>query len=69
MTSIGSGSRTLVTGGASFIGSHLVDALVERGAKVRVVLGAYYSETGMKSASCRYFTVYAERGHENHAVK
>jgi len=29
--------RVLVTGGTSFIGSHLVDALVERGAQVRVV--------------------------------
>jgi nucleoside-diphosphate-sugar epimerase len=29
--------RVLVTGGASFIGSHLVDALVEKGAQVKVV--------------------------------
>jgi nucleoside-diphosphate-sugar epimerase len=31
-------------------------------------LQAYYREFGLKSASCRYFTVYGERGHENHAV-
>ena len=29
--------HVLVTGGASFIGSHLTDALVDRGAKVRIV--------------------------------
>ena len=31
-------------------------------------LRAYYKDWGMRSASCRYFTVYGERGHENHAV-
>ncbi|MCL6565088.1 MAG: SDR family NAD(P)-dependent oxidoreductase [Acidobacteriia bacterium] len=31
------GKKVLVTGGASFIGSHLVDRLVEGGARVRVV--------------------------------
>ena len=31
-------------------------------------LRAYAAETGMKTASCRYFTVYGDRGHENHAV-
>ncbi|MGH9691184.1 MAG: NAD-dependent epimerase/dehydratase family protein [Candidatus Acidiferrales bacterium] len=33
-----------------------------------MTLQGYYRESGMKSASCRYFTVYGERGHENHAV-
>jgi nucleoside-diphosphate-sugar epimerase len=33
-----------------------------------MTLQAYYRDFGMKSASCRYFTVFGERGHENHAV-
>jgi nucleoside-diphosphate-sugar epimerase len=33
-----------------------------------MTLRANTEETGMKSANCRYFTVYGERGHENHAV-
>jgi nucleoside-diphosphate-sugar epimerase len=32
-----SSKRVLVTGGCSFIGSHLVDALVDRGSRLRVV--------------------------------
>jgi nucleoside-diphosphate-sugar epimerase len=31
-------------------------------------LKAYYKDHGFKSASCRFFTVYGERGVENHAV-
>jgi nucleoside-diphosphate-sugar epimerase len=31
-------------------------------------LRAYYKDWGMKSASCRYFTAYGPREHENHAV-
>lgn len=31
-------------------------------------LCAFHKDWGMKSVSCRYFTVYGERGHENHAV-
>ncbi len=33
-----------------------------------MTLKAFYKDHGMKSASCRYFTVYGPRGHENHAV-
>jgi nucleoside-diphosphate-sugar epimerase len=33
-----------------------------------LTLRAYFKEWGMKSAACRYFTVYGPRGHENHAV-
>ena len=33
-----------------------------------MTLRAYYKDWGMRSACCRYFTVYGDRGHENHAV-
>ena len=33
-----------------------------------LTLQAFHKDWGMKSACCRYFTVYGERGHENHAV-
>jgi nucleoside-diphosphate-sugar epimerase len=33
-----------------------------------MTLKAYHKDFGMKSASCRYFTVYGPRGVENHAV-
>ena len=33
-----------------------------------MTLRTYYRDWGLKSACCRYFTVYGERGHENHAV-
>lgn len=33
-----------------------------------MTLQAYYQDYGMKSVSCRYFTVYGPRGVENHAV-
>lgn len=31
-------------------------------------LRAMHSDYGFRSASCRYFAVYGERGHENHAI-
>jgi nucleoside-diphosphate-sugar epimerase len=33
-----------------------------------MTLAAYHKDYGLGSASCRYFTVYGERGVENHAV-
>ncbi|HVR95167.1 MAG TPA: NAD-dependent epimerase/dehydratase family protein [Thermoanaerobaculia bacterium] len=33
-----------------------------------MTLQAYHKDFGFKSASCRFFTVYGERGVENHAV-
>ena len=33
-----------------------------------MTLRAFARDWGLRSASCRYFTVYGERGHENHAV-
>ena len=33
-----------------------------------LTLKAYYHDTGLKSASCRFFTAYGERCTENHAI-
>ncbi len=33
-----------------------------------LTLRAFHQDHGLKSVSCRYFTVYGPRGHENHAV-
>jgi nucleoside-diphosphate-sugar epimerase len=33
-----------------------------------LTLAAFYRDWGLRSVSCRFFTVYGERGHENHAV-
>ncbi|PIQ82699.1 MAG: GDP-L-fucose synthase 1 [Candidatus Omnitrophica bacterium CG11_big_fil_rev_8_21_14_0_20_64_10] len=33
-----------------------------------MTLKAFAKEWGMKTAACRYFTVYGPRGHENHAI-
>src|SRR5262249_30070388 len=33
-----------------------------------MTLRAFRQDWGLRAASCRYFTVYGDRGHENHAV-
>src|SRR6185436_10667014 len=33
-----------------------------------LTLRAFYADRGLRSACCRYFTVFGERGHENHAI-
>src|SRR3990167_2068878 len=33
-----------------------------------MTLKAYHDDWGIKTASCRFFTVYGERGKENHAI-
>ena len=33
-----------------------------------MTLRSYHRDRGLRAAACRYFTVYGDRGHENHAI-
>ena len=49
--------RVLVTGGAGFIGSHLVDALVQHGHEVAVVDDLSAGRSGLKNPDARFYKV------------